>query len=177
MGFLVHELTGADRDRIERHLAALDDHDRRLRFGASLGAEALHDYVQGLDFERDALFGAYGERFELAAVAHLGCVGTAAELGLSVLPNQRRRGLALGLLERVVRRARTLGFATLWVHCLYENHAMMQLARKAGMEVVIAAGEADAYLKLPPATPLSYGLDLYESQVALLLWAWRNHAA
>ena len=171
MTALVHDLTANDRDRLLRHFRQLDAADRRLRFGYDIHPDTLRDYVERIDFNRDAVFGVFDADFELRAVAHLGLAGATAELGLSVLPAARREGLGLALLNRVVRRARTLRHRVLWTHCLRENESMMKVARKAGMRIVIDSGEADAYLELPPATPLSFGLDLLEAQISLSVWA------
>ena len=171
MATLVHDLTANDCERLIRHFSRLEAEDLRLRFGYNIPPDSLRAYVEGIDFNRDAVFGVYDATFELRAVAHLGLVADTAELGLSVVPSARRQGLGLALLNRVVRRARTLGHRVLWTHCLRENDAMMKVARKAGMRIVIDSGEADAYLELPPATPLSFGLDLLEAQISLSIWA------
>ena len=60
-----------ERDRIAQHLLALAQHDRYLRFGYAASDEQVQRYVDGLDFERDELFGIYNRRLELIAMAHL----------------------------------------------------------------------------------------------------------
>ena len=55
------------------------------------------------------------------------------------------------------------------MHFLSSSQSMMHIAKKAGMEVVHHDhGEADAYLKLPPATPASALQEVIEEQVASL---------
>jgi hypothetical protein len=44
---------------------------------------------------------------------------------------------------------------------------MMQLARKHGMELVTESGEADAWLRLPPADAASYFGEVFAQRVAL----------
>ena len=46
-------------------------HDRYLRFGYAATDEQIERYVDGLDFERDEIFGIYNRRLELIAMAHL----------------------------------------------------------------------------------------------------------
>jgi GNAT superfamily N-acetyltransferase len=75
----------------------------------------------------------------------------AAEFGVSVLPNGRGQGIGTALLARASVHSRNTRIETLYVHCLANNRAMMHLAQKAGMLVEYAHGDADAYLKLPPA--------------------------
>jgi len=54
------------------------------------------------------------------------------------------------------------------MHFLSSSQSMMHIAQKAGMEVHHDHGEADAYLKLPPATPASALQEVIEEQVASL---------
>jgi hypothetical protein len=75
----------------------------------------------------------------------------AAEFGVSVLPTGRGQGIGTALLARASVHSRNTRIETLFVHCLANNRAMMHLAQKAGMLVEYAYGDADAYLKLPPA--------------------------
>jgi hypothetical protein len=45
---------------------------------------------------------------------------------------------------------------------------MMHIAKKAGMEIHRDYGEADAYLKLPPANPASMLQEALDEQFAVL---------
>ena len=53
-----------------------------------------------------------------------------------------------GLMSGLVLKAVQNGYRALFMYCLAENGIMMHLARKAGLTVMIEAGEADARLKL-----------------------------
>lgn len=174
---LIHALSPLDRPRLCAHFEALDDADRRLRFGGALPNEMLQEYVARIDFTHDRVFAAFDPTFAVVAVAHLGIRAGTAEIGLSVLPAQRREGLALRLVERCRRSASALGCAALWVHFLSENQAMAHLTRKLGMTTVAAHGEADARLTLPQASPLARGHDLYVSRVDAVLGVLRHWAA
>lgn len=171
---LVHELGSLDRPRLVAHFQALDAADRRLRFGLPASDEFIADYVAGIDFARDHVFGVFGDGFDLIAVAHMGRAGDDAELGLSVLAPWRRGALARQLVARATRRAVALGRRRLWIHFVRDNHAMARFTRELGMEVRFAHGEADAWLPLPAASPLAFGLDLWRSQFDGLLGAWRG---
>lgn len=149
-GVAVQRLNPRHRADISRHLLELPAHDRRLRFGQQIRDEAVRQYVEGIDFARDRVFGIQNAELELVGVAHLALdpVKRLAELGLSVHPAARGRGYGFALLQRSVLHAANLGFRVLFMYCLAENGIMMHLARKAGLTVVIEAGEADARLKL-----------------------------
>ncbi len=163
---LATELTPADRAALEQHFLALGADDRRLRFGAPQNDSAIRAYVERIDFGRDALFGVWGDDLQLRAAAHLARAGKRAELGLSVLAGHRRRGLGGALLSRACMRARNWGQHALFVYCLSENEAVMRLARKHGMAITAVAGEAHAWLELPPADAATFFDDLSSEALA-----------
>jgi RimJ/RimL family protein N-acetyltransferase len=149
-GVAVQRLNPRHRDDIMRHLLRLPGEDRRLRFGHQIRDEAVCGYVDGIDFARDRVFGIQGADLDLIGVAHLALdpVERVAELGLSVDPFSRVKGYGFALLQRSVLHAANLGYRVLFMYCLAENGIMMHLAAKAGLTVVLEAGEADARLKL-----------------------------
>ncbi|MES2586656.1 MAG: GNAT family N-acetyltransferase [Pseudomonadota bacterium] len=155
----VRELHAGHRDQILQHLLLLNDEDRRLRFGTQTPDEVIHHYVDGLDFNKDAVFASFDSQLNLIGMAHLAYLpkikgqAQAAEFGVSVLPDGRGQGIGTALLARASVHSRNTRIETLFVHCLANNRAMMHLAQKAGMRVEYAYGDADAYLKLPPANP------------------------
>jgi len=155
----VRELHAGHREEILQHFLALGDEDRRLRFGTQTPDEVISHYVEQLDFNKDAVFGIFNADLRLIGMAHLAYLpeiegqARAAEFGVSVLPEGRAQGLGTALLHRSAVHSRNSNIQTLYVHCLANNKAMMHLAQKAGMSVEYAYGDADAYLKLPPANP------------------------
>ncbi len=52
-------------ERIRAHLLSLGPRDRYLRFGYAANDEQIGRYVDGLNFERDEIFGIYNRRLEL----------------------------------------------------------------------------------------------------------------
>jgi GNAT superfamily N-acetyltransferase len=171
MQILIRELTRHERTALERHFLALDTRDRRLRFGAPLDDRAVRAYVARLDFDVDAAFGVFDDDLHLVGAAHLGRLRAHAELGVSVLAGHRGRGIGSALLSRTHTHARNWGLRTLFMHCLTENGAMMHLARKQGMLIAAAAGEADAWLGLPPADASSLFGAVFEQRVAVFDYA------
>ena len=139
----------------------LNDEDRRLRFGTQTPDEVIVNYVEHLNFNKDNVFGIFDLNLKLIGIAHLAYLpeikaqARAAEFGVSVLPEGRSQGLGTALLKRSAVHARNTRIETLYVHCLANNWAMMHLAQKANMRVEYAYGDADAYLKLLPASPAS----------------------
>jgi RimJ/RimL family protein N-acetyltransferase len=157
----VRELDDSHRAAVLRHLLTLEADDRHLRFGSPTSDAVIERYVSNLNFNRDALFGVFNDALDLVGIAHLAYVPSAndsphsAEFGVSVLHDDRHRGLGAALLSRAAIHARNTHIDTLFVHCLAKNKAMMHLAQKLGMRVEFAYGDADAYLILPPANAQS----------------------
>jgi RimJ/RimL family protein N-acetyltransferase len=158
---LVRELDDTHRTAALSHFLALEAEDRHLRFGSPTSDAIIERYVANLNFNRDALFGVFNDALDLVGIAHLAYVPSAndgtssAEFGVSVLHDDRHRGLGAALLARAAVHARNTHIDTLFVHCLAKNKAMMHLAHKLGMRVEFAYGDADAYLILPPANAQS----------------------
>lgn len=180
MPYLVHVLGAADRDALHKHFAGLPHHDLRMRFGRSPDAAWLRLYVEGIDFGRDTVLGVR-EGASVVGVAHVALFEGAAELGLSVLPTHRRRGIATALFERGALHVRNRGVVELFIHCLSENQAMRQIARKAGMRVLVEGVDTDAWIELAPPTPFTLGQELVARQLTLVDLAlqapWRTAGA
>jgi GNAT superfamily N-acetyltransferase len=154
----IRSLAPRHRERILQHLIGLNERDRYLRFGYPATDEHVARYVNGLDFERDEVFGVFNRRLELIALAHLAYPSAdtpglpGAEFGGSVLASCRARGYGARLFEHAMLHARNRGLDTLFIHALSENTAMLRIARKAGAKVERAGSESDAYLTLPHDT-------------------------
>ena len=152
----IRSLGTSHRERIGRHLLALEPHDRYLRFGFAANDEQVLRYVEGLNFERDDIYGIYNRRLELIAVAHLAFSDqpgslAAAEFGVSVLKSARGRGFGGRLFDRAVMHARNEGVNQMFIHALSENVVMLNIARKAGARVERDGSESEAYLTIEPA--------------------------
>ncbi len=176
----IRSLAARHRDEIARHLVSLEAQDRYLRFGHAATDEQIAAYVAGLDFDRDELFGIFSRRLELVAMAHLAhgtpaevlpdppetVTGKASEFGVSVLARARRRGFGRHLFEHAMLHARNRGIATLFIHALSENTAMLAMARQAGARVVRAGPDSEAFLELPPDSLGSHVDEMVSEQAA-----------
>ena len=177
----VRELHAGHRQEILQHLLQLNEEDRRLRFGTQTPDEVIHHYVQHLNFNKDVIFGVFDLNLRLIGMAHLAYLpehnnqARAAEFGVSVLPEGRGQGLGTALLQRSSVHSRNTRIETLYVHCLASNKAMMHLAQKAGMTVEFAYGDADACLKLPPASTATIVEEAANEQWADLDYALKEN--
>ena len=157
--------------RIAAHLLSLSPEDRYLRFGYMANDEQIQRYVDGLNFERDEIFGTYNRKLELIAMAHLAYstdpqLKSCAEFGVSVLASARGRGYGSRLFDRAVIHARNDGVDMMFIHALSENTAMLNIARKGGATIERDGSESEAYLKLPPADLDSRVTEMVEEQIA-----------
>ena len=169
------------RERIAKHLLAMDASDRYLRFGYAATDEQIIRYADGLNFERDDIYGIFNRKLELIAMAHLAVSddpeqAKQAEFGVSVLKAARGRGFGGRLFERAVMHARNEGRDTLFIHALSENTAMLNIARKAGATVERSGSESDAYLKLPAATLGTRLTEMVEDQLAEVDYGFKQQA-
>ena len=167
----IRPLSPRHKPRILAHLVALSDGDRYLRFGYPATNEHIQRYVDGLNFERDEIFGVFNRRLQLVAVAHLAFSvdpqwSTCAEFGVSVAANQRGRGRGARLFDRAVMHARNQGVSMMFIHALSENVAMLKIARHAGARVERDGSESEAYLSLPQATLDSQLSGVMQDQMA-----------
>jgi len=172
MPALVHVLDDTDRAALQ---LAFSRRWRRLIWACGSagwrGEDWVHGYVDGLDFSRDTVLGVrettpLGTR--LLGVTHVASYRGAVELGLSVLPEARRQGIASAMFDRAALPARNRGVVELFMHCLAENRAMRTIAARAGMRVVMEDGEVDAWIELPVATPFSLGREFITRQQAIV---------
>jgi hypothetical protein len=64
----------------------------------------------------------------------------------------------------------------LYMHCLSRNATMMHIAKKSGMRIEYAYGEADAYLSLPPADHSTILAEMLQEQAAVFDYALKRQA-
>ncbi|CAB3803331.1 hypothetical protein LMG28614_05786 [Paraburkholderia ultramafica] len=178
---LVRELTAVDRERLLAHFLALDEDDRLLRFGQIVPNHVIENYVRAIDFTRDTVFGVFNSQLELTGVGHLAYLPAegdkrTAEFGVSVLESVRGQGIGTKLFERAAIRSRNTHVTMLYMHCLSRNSTMMHIAKKAGMKIEYAYGDADAYLTLPPADQSSIIAEMLQEQAAVFDYALKRQA-
>lgn len=168
----IRSLTERDRPAVLRHLLALNERDRYLRFGQLATDEQVQRYVDHLDFERDEIFGIFNRRLDLVAMAHLaygavdGGAEAAAEFGVSVASHLRGRKVGERLFAHAELHARNRGVHTLVVHALSENAPMLRIARRAGATVERQGSESQALVHLPPDNLASHVEALVEEGAA-----------
>lgn len=167
----IRSLGEKHRNQIAGHLLELDVNDRYLRFGFVATDDHIKRYVAGLDFERDEILGITNRKLALIAVAHLAFVDgkgklTCAEFGVSVLKAARGRGFGALLFERAAMDARNKGVSLMFIYALSENTAMLRIARNAGARIERIGADAEAFLRLAPASLGSRMTEIVEDHYA-----------
>ena len=146
---IIRKITAFERDAVKAFYLALPAEDRRKRFCCTTSDEALSKYVEGLDFMRHTILGAFNEHAELIGVAELAPGANESELAFAVRPDMRSRRIATRLMERILLHARMSGVGRVFVMFLSDNAPMRRMARNAGMVVKTDGGDAHASRELP----------------------------
>jgi RimJ/RimL family protein N-acetyltransferase len=150
---------------IDHFLVDIVDHDRYLRFGYQATNENIIDYLA-------KSFEGFGDtNMWFMCVDNERVVGTVhvsfcplskdgtytAEMGFTVSPDYRGRGLGQDLFQRAATWAMMKGANTLYTQCLSENEVMQHIAKKNGMTVVtIGRGEKEATISATKGTIRAY---------------------
>lgn len=166
---------------IKKHLLALSAQDRYLRFGYAANDEQIHRYVDGLNFERDEIYGVFNRQLNIVAIAHLAIMkepgrASNAEFGVSVKAQARGRGYGARLFERAVIHARNDKISEIFIHALSENAPMIRIARKSGAVLVRDGSETEAYLRLPTRDLDSRVTELLVDQFAKVNYSVKEDA-
>lgn len=145
---------------MEKHLLALDAHDRYMRFGVATTDEGIHRYVAGIDFRRDEAFGIFDRDRRLLAFAHLADVvrtdviynEPCAEFAVSVLASARGRGYGDQLFHVGVLHARNRGCPLMHIQTLAHNTPMQRIALRGGAVLERDRLETHMWLRLAGGT-------------------------
>jgi len=157
------------------HLLALDAEDRHLRFAHVLSDDSVRHYVEGIDLTRDAVFVVTDANLAIVGAAHLAREDGQAELGMSVLTQNRGHGVGGALLERCAARARNWGVRVMFMNCLVENAAMMHLAHKQGLKIAVSGAEAEAFVRLPRPDLTTLAADAVAEHLGLFDHAQKSY--
>jgi GNAT superfamily N-acetyltransferase len=144
------------KDKIRHHLRELSSDDRVLRFGYPATNEQIDRYVDGMNFQRDHIYGIFNVALRIEALAHLSIETRKdglklGEFGVSVRQKSRGKGLGNRLFERAMVHARHEGVSIFYIHALSENAPMLAIARHHGATLERDGSETEAHLRLPPA--------------------------
>jgi GNAT superfamily N-acetyltransferase len=164
-------LNKSDRCALHQHFAQLSDQDLMMRFGRRPDADWLALVVDGFDFTRDSVLGVRDGEL-LAGVAHLALFDGAAELGLSVIPSCRRRGIGTALWVRAAARARDHGVRKLYIRDLPSHPTFCHMARRTGMQIHHEGPPHEVWVDVPPGLDHTQTANGHATAGLTNLW-WR----
>lgn len=168
---LIRKLLVPERKLYVDHLKRLPALDRQFRFAHNhVSDEMIDTYVAGISAD-DLLLGGFSDD-RLIGCAHVARAEAIAELGVSVDPDFRGRGVGEELFRCASRWARNRQVDKLYTLCQADNRSMMALAHKLGMVIHRDCGTAEAFLALDPPDLLSVSDEMSVGmQTAMQGWA------
>jgi N-acetylglutamate synthase-like GNAT family acetyltransferase len=140
---ITHALTEPDWDKVRAFVRRTSRESLRLRIGQVVDfrdERTLRRFVD-IDGGSGEMVWVLDEGGAICAMAHLVRLSpTQAEIALIVRSDRARRGIGERLLRLTIARAAQRDLKTLTALVLYENTAMLRLARKLGFEVRTSSG-------------------------------------
>jgi GNAT superfamily N-acetyltransferase len=136
------------------HLRALEPADRRMRFCATLGDDALERHVSGLWARRALVLAGFDGPVwggplhgpgPIRAVAELSIAGDEAELGISVDTGLRRRGVGTYLVQTAGALLAPRGVRRIRAYTLPGNASFLKLAHAIGGKVETGPDEVEVH--------------------------------
>jgi GNAT superfamily N-acetyltransferase len=170
--WVVRELTAKDTALIDAHVAGLSDDDRLLRFGVA-GAEDARKRVTQFG-QPYGVFDAKGEHMVALGVAGFPVAAgdqPAVEVGVSVLPAYRKKGVSRVAMQWALCMARNRGVRLLRAAYRTRNEGSRRLLDSLGKPVQI--GQDDDLVKIEMALPEVDGeSQIFEAHHRELSAAW-----
>lgn len=157
---------------IDHFLVDIKGPDRYLRFGYQATNENVLSYLETAFHEfgtTNMWFIAEHEDRVVGSVHVSISPNDIAEMGFTVSPDFRGKGLGQDLFQRAATWAMMRGAKTLYTQCLSENQVMQHIAKKNGMTVVtIGYGEKEATINATKGTIRSYFDDRFFDNLAFV---------
>lgn len=152
----IRPLRGDDRQREIAFINSMSDETRYLRLHAPLRFLPPHllDQLMDIDYHRRMAFVATVMNDGVEEFVGLARYGetdepTVVELGVTVTDAWQRRGVALVLVEQLIRYARWRGFTRMCGFVLPENMRMLEFAHRLGFTAKFNAAENLTHISLP----------------------------
>jgi RimJ/RimL family protein N-acetyltransferase len=172
---------------IDHFLVDIVGQDRYLRFGHVASNENVMEYVDHSleDYGHYDMWFIVEDEERIVGTVHVSLQrlskngvdhGYSAEMGFTVSPNYRERGIGQQLFDRGATWAMMKGAKTLYTQCLSENTVMQHIAKKNGMTVVtIGQGEKEATVKATKGVSQAYYDDKLFDSLAFVDMSIQKH--
>lgn len=166
------------KEQLEQHLLDLDPASLVCRFGFPATKDSIKNYVQSIP-DDDLLFGIKTSLTSdrVATAVHLAISGKTAELGISTLPDFKRKGYAERALRYGVDILRNRGINQIYSICMPDNSPLMALIRKLNITTITSSpGQREATISIPMAGIDSILAELRNDRLIIIDTAMRPWA-
>jgi GNAT superfamily N-acetyltransferase len=169
MSHLVYKLTPNEYDRYRKHLLALDEYSKYLRFGFHISDEVINTLCTKFASEASnhKIFVIENNDLDVVGAGHVSLEGNTVELAFSVLKDYQKQGMGDSLMKRCIEWCQNRGLDAGCMVCLSTNIAIKKLAGKHGV-LINDGGETLVNIKIPSANSTSMLNEVIDSNLARL---------
>lgn len=166
---VVRRVLPAEYPKYRKHLKALDDASKHLRFGYVIRDEMIDQLCDNFeaDPDKNILFCIENDELDFVAVGHI-ALQDEMELAFSVLKEYQGHGLGNLLFKRVIQWCRTHGKLKGCMVCLSTNSVIKHLCIKYGIKIHSEQGETLADVELDHPSITTFMSEATDSNLAVM---------
>jgi len=155
--------------KYRKHLKALDEASKYLRFGYQIKDEMIDALCDKFESEPDKniLFAIENDDLDFIAIGHISDQEE-LELAFSVLKGYQGQGMGTRLMKRVIQWCRIHNKLRGCMVCLSTNAAIKHLCLKHGIKIKSEHGETLATIELPHADAYTYVEEVADRNLAVI---------
>lgn len=155
--------------KYRKHLKALDEASKYLRFGYHIQDEMIDQLCDRFEAEteKNILFAIENDDLDFIAVAHIAMYDE-MELAFSVLKGYQGQGMGNQLMKRSIQWCRTHNMLKGCMVCLSTNSVIRHLCTKYGIHMTNDHGETLADIELDSPNITTYLSEATDSNLAVI---------
>ena len=167
MTHLVYRLLPADYGRYRKHLLALDEQSRYLRFGYHIRNETINTLCDTFEAnpQQHKIFVIENDDLDVVGAGHISLAGEETELAFSVLKEHQGQGMGSSLMKRCIEWCQNRNITAGCMVCLTTNDAIKKLAKRHGI-LINEGGETLADIRIPEPSAVSVMSEVVDSNLA-----------
>lgn len=154
--------------KYRKHLKALDEASKYLRFGYQIKDEMIDQLCDQFEaeHEKNILFAIENDDLDFIAIGHIALHGE-LELAFSVLKGYQGQGMGSALMKRAIQWCRIHNKLKGCMVCLSTNAAIKHLCLKHGIHIHSEQGETMADIELDSPNITTYLNEATDSNLAV----------
>jgi len=163
--------------KYRKHLKALDDASKYLRFGYQISDEMIDKLCDQFEAEteKNVLFAIENDDLDFIAIGHI-AVQEELELAFSVLKGYQGQGMGNLLMKRAIQWCRTHNRLKGCMVCLSTNAAIKHLCLKHGIHIHSEHGETMADIELDSPNITTFLNEATDSNLAVVDYLGKRFA-